>query len=230
MENKMINIAVDGTCGSGKSSASKLLAQRLGFIYVNTGAMYRAYAYFLFVIKEINEENVNFGDCVNLLKQTNFIFNGDEVFVEVDNQMVDLSVVIRLDNTALLASKIAQNTQIRDFATFQQRKIAQEHNVVMDGRDIGTVVMVDAFIKFYFETSVEIRANRRFKQNKELGIDADYNKIYAEIEERDYADKNRLVAPLKPADDAIIIHNDQMNVEQCVNLMEQIYNNKLLAK
>lgn len=100
---------------------------------------------------------------------------------------------------------------ICDFATSQQRAIASTYDVVMDGRDIGTVVIVDAFIKFYLETSVEIRAKRRFKQNQELKIEADYNKIYAEIQARDDADKNRALAPLKPAEGAVIIHNDQMN-------------------
>ncbi|KEZ23338.1 (d)CMP kinase [Ureaplasma diversum] len=223
MDSKTISIAVDGPSGSGKSSASKVLAQRLGFLYVNTGAMYRAYAYFLFVIKQIDQQNIDFAFCVDLLKATKFTFNGDDVFVEVNNQTIDLSLEIRLDSTALLASKIAQNVLIRDFATAQQRKIAEQFSVVMDGRDIGTVVLVDAFVKFYLETSVEIRANRRFKQNQELGIESDYEKIYNEILERDNADKTRAIAPLKPATDALIIYNDGMNVEQCVDVMHKYY-------
>lgn len=209
---KYINIAIDGPSGSGKSSASKKLAEQLGFVYVNTGAMYRAYAYFL---KDYQKDiSKNQQEVINLLDSNKFVFDGDTVLL--NNQ--DISDIIRSCEVALIASKVAQIPFIRDYATNQQRMIAKNNHVVMDGRDIGTIVLKDADLKIFLDTSVEERARRRVLQNQDIEK-LDFNKVLKEIQERDDADRNRAIAPLKPAQDAHVIYNDGMNLETCVNYL-----------
>lgn len=209
---KYINIAIDGPSGSGKSSASKKLAEQLGFVYVNTGAMYRAYAYFL---KDYQKDiSKNQQEVINLLDSNKFVFDGDTVLL--NNQ--DISDIIRSCEVALIASKVAQIPFIRDYATNQQRMIAKNNHVVMDGRDIGTIVLKDADLKIFLDTSVEERARRRVLQNQDIEK-LDFNKVLKEIQERDDADRNRAIAPLKPAQDAYVIYNDGMNLETCVNYL-----------
>lgn len=211
---KKYSIAIDGPSGSGKSSAAKLLAHKLGFLYVNTGAMYRAYAYYL---NELNLNNSLDEEWIDALKKANFVFEGDNVFVNDK----DISEIIRYNNIANLASVFSQNKKIREYATNQQRLLAQNNNVVMDGRDIGTIVLVDADLKIYLNTSIEERAKRRLLQNQNLDNNS-YETIYNEIKLRDENDMNRAIAPLKKADDAIEIFNDGMNLEQCVDELMKI--------
>lgn len=211
---KKYSIAIDGPSGSGKSSAAKLLAHKLGYLYVNTGAMYRAYAYYL---NELNLNNSLDKEWIDALKKANFVFEGDNVFVNGK----DISEIIRYNNIANLASVFSQNKKIREYATNQQRLLAQNNNVVMDGRDIGTIVLVDADLKIYLNTSIEERAKRRLLQNQNLDNNS-YETIYNEIKLRDENDMNRAIAPLKKADDAIEIFNDGMNLEQCVDELMKI--------
>lgn len=217
---KYINVAIDGPSGSGKSTAAKELANKLGFLYINTGLMYRAYAYFL------NENNLDINTnetaCIEAIKNARFIFNGDDV--KIDDQ--DVSYILRSNDVAMLASVVAANAKIRDLATNEQRKIASENNVVMDGRDIGSIVLVDADLKFYLNTSIQTRAKRRLAQNKDIEK-LDYESIYNDIKERDYRDMTRDIAPLKKAIDAIEIFNDNMNLDQCVAHLYEIYLNKI---
>ncbi|MCV3734467.1 (d)CMP kinase [Ureaplasma miroungigenitalium] len=214
-----IKIAIDGPSGSGKSSAAKLLAAKLNFVYINTGNMYRTYAYVLNehdLLSKIKptmtaSEEQQITDFLDLQK---IVFDGDDV--HYNDQ--DISEIVRKNEVANLASKVAQNVCIRNYATNKQRLLADMNNTVMDGRDIGTVVLTNADLKIYLNTKIETRAQRRLEQNK--GIDnQDYQTIYDEIKKRDELDMTRALAPLKKADDALEIYNDGMNVEQCVDYL-----------
>ncbi|MCV3743561.1 (d)CMP kinase [Ureaplasma sp. ES3154-GEN] len=222
-----IKIAIDGPSGSGKSSAAKLLAAKLNFLYVNTGNMYRTYAYvlqengLLDLINDQLDESLQ-TKIKTFLDNQEIIFSGDDVFVNG----LDISEIVRRNETANLASIVAQNAFIRTYATNKQREMADSQNTVMDGRDIGTVVLVNADLKIYLNTKIETRAQRRFEQNQ--GIDnQDYQTIYNEIKLRDEKDMHRPLAPLKKADDAIEVFNDGMNVEQCVDYLLTIVNEQL---
>lgn len=217
---KYISIAIDGPSGSGKSTAAKELAKKLGFLYINTGLMYRAYAYFLSINKL--DINVNEMDCINAIKNANFIFNGDNVKIN-DN---DVSLILRSNDVAMIASVVSANEKIRDLATNEQRRIASENNVVMDGRDIGSIVLTNADLKFYLNTGIQTRAKRRLFQNKDIE-NLDYESIYNDIKERDHRDMTRKIAPLKKANDAVEIFNDNMKLDECVQHLYEIYLKKI---
>ncbi|WP_303923363.1 (d)CMP kinase [Ureaplasma parvum] len=217
---KYISIAIDGPSGSGKSTAAKELAKKLGFLYINTGLMYRAYAYFLSINKL--DINVNEIDSINAIKNADFIFNGDNVKINGK----DVSLILRSNDVAMIASVVSANEKIRNLATNEQRRIASENNVVMDGRDIGSIVLTNADLKFYLNTSIQTRAKRRLFQNKDIE-NLDYESIYNDIKERDRRDMTRKIAPLKKANDAVEIFNDNMKLDECVQHLYEIYLKKI---
>lgn len=217
---KYISIAIDGPSGSGKSTAAKELAKKLGFLYINTGLMYRAYAYFLSINKL--GINVNEIDSINAIKNADFIFNGDNVKINGK----DVSLILRSNDVAMIASVVSANEKIRNLATNEQRRIASENNVVMDGRDIGSIVLTNADLKFYLNTSIQTRAKRRLFQNKDIE-NLDYESIYNDIKERDRRDMTRKIAPLKKANDAVEIFNDNMKLDECVQHLYEIYLKKI---
>lgn len=212
----MISIAIDGPGGAGKSTIAKALAKKLGFIYVDTGALYRAIGLYM----------INNGvDLKNAAAVTEKL---DEVKVELKyvngEQRVllcgdDVSEDIRKPEVSMAASDVSAIPAVRDFLLGLQRKMASENNVIMDGRDIGTVVLPNAQIKLFLTASAEERAMRRYKELIEKGKKVEYETVYKELCERDYQDSHREVAPLKPADDSTIIDTTGNDLEKSVQVL-----------
>lgn len=212
----MISISIDGPGGAGKSTIAKALAKKLSFIYVDTGALYRAIGLYM----------INNGvDLKNAAAVTEKL---DEVKVELKyvngEQRVllcgdDVSEDIRKPEVSMAASDVSAIPAVRDFLLGLQRKMASENNVIMDGRDIGTVVLPNAQIKLFLTASAEERAMRRYKELIEKGKKVEYETVYKELCERDYQDSHREVAPLKPADDSTIIDTTGNNLEKSVQVL-----------
>ncbi len=195
-------IAIDGPAGSGKSTIAKLLAKELGFTYIDTGAMYRAVA---LKIKRLGIDPDNKESVINVLKKTDIkLKTNKEVKVFLDGE--DVSSLIRTEEIGKIASKIARYPEVRKILVKMQRKIGEEaKNAVIEGRDTGTVIFPDADIKIFMTAKPEVRAERRYKELKEKGLNVSYEEILKEIIERDKLDTTRKDSPLKPAADAIIL-------------------------
>lgn len=205
------NIAIDGPSAAGKSTIAKLLAKRLGFTHIDTGAMYRCVAY---MCKKLNIDIENEDEIAKMMEQLNIAFDElGNVFINGD----DVSTLIRTNDISMLTSKISAYPKVRAILTTLQQKMAQAQGFILDGRDIGTVVLPDAKCKIYMIASVKARADRRFKEYQNKGIEANYDEIYQDIEKRDYQDMNRSSAPLKKADDAIEIDTSNLSIEEVVN-------------
>ena len=210
----MINVAIDGPAGAGKSTVAKAAAKKLGFIYVDTGALYRTVGVNALRKgidpKDAEEVKATLDDIDVSL---GFVDGSQHVFLNGE----DVSEEIRLPASSMAASAVSAIPEVREFLLSLQRDIAKKNNCLMDGRDIGTVILPDAQHKFFFTASAEIRADRRFKELKEKGIPADYETVLAEIKERDYNDSHRETAPLKQADDAVLIDSSYMTIEEAVD-------------
>ena len=201
-----INIAVDGPAGAGKSSIARDVAEEIGYIYVDTGALYRSIALYSIENKLDNESLVNSLDKINI--RLEFIDKCQHVFLN-DN---DVSDKIRTPEVSMGASKVSAIPEVREFLFGLQKKIAAENNIIMDGRDIGTVVLPDADLKVFLTASAEERANRRFKEMIDSSIS--YEQVLEEIKQRDYNDMHRDVAPLKQAEDAVLLDTTGMTIEE----------------
>ncbi|MBS6314395.1 MAG: (d)CMP kinase [Oscillospiraceae bacterium] len=201
-----INIAVDGPAGAGKSSIARAVAEEIGYIYVDTGALYRSIALYSIENKLDNESLVNSLDKINI--RLEFIDKCQHVFLN-DN---DVSDKIRTPEVSMGASKVSAIPEVREFLFGLQKKIAAENNIIMDGRDIGTVVLPDADLKVFLTASAEERANRRFKEMIDSSIS--YEQVLEEIKQRDYNDMHRDVAPLKQAEDAVLLDTTGMTIEE----------------
>ncbi len=216
----MISIALDGPAGAGKSTVAKGVAKELGYIYVDTGALYRTVG--LHFIRKGIDTNLNC-DIENELKQISvdikFIDNEQRVFLNGE----DFSKEIRTPEASMMASAVSAKPPVRAFLLEMQRKLARENNVLMDGRDIGTVVLPDATLKFFVTASAEERANRRYKELIEKGMQVEYKTVYDDIVTRDYNDSHREIAPLKPAEDSIMFDTTGMTLEESIaNLSSMI--------
>lgn len=215
----MINVAIDGPAGAGKSSIARKVSKELGFIYVDTGALYRTVA-----VKVLNcgftAENVS--EIENLLDST---VVGIE-FIEGEQRMildsVDVTDKIRMPEISMLASSVSAIPAVRAYLLNTQRRLAKENNVIMDGRDIGTVVLPDANVKIFLTASPEDRATRRFDELIAKGVDVKYEDVLEDIKTRDYNDSHRAVAPLKPAEDSIYVETTGNTFEQSVELLKGI--------
>ena len=216
----VFRIAIDGPSGAGKSTVAKALAKRLGFVQVDTGAMYRSVGLYIFrcgiapddaeaVIPQLENINIDLG----------FSDEGQRVYLNGE----DVSDKIRQNEISMYASKVSAIPAVRAFLLEMQRKIAREHSVVMDGRDIGTVVLPDAELKIFQTASVRERAKRRYLELTEKGQTVDLETIKKEIEERDYNDSHRATAPCIPADDAVIIDNSNITIEENVAMITALY-------
>lgn len=216
-----INIAVDGPSGAGKSSVADILAKKLNYIHLDTGAMYRGVAY-----KAMNN-NIALDDekrLIDMLEKTSIVLNSDnDVFID------DLKVTefIRTNEMSMAASNVSKLPKIREKLVEMQQNIAKSKGYILDGRDIGTVVLKDAEVKIYLNASPLIRAQRRQKQNKEKGIYNDLDTLVKEIENRDFQDMNRSASPLCKADDAIEIDASYINLEEVVDLILLEVNKKI---
>ena len=220
----MISIALDGPAGAGKSTVAKGAAKALGFIYVDTGALYRTVG--LKFIREGFDTTLNC-DIESVLKtieiDIKFIDGTQHVFLNGE----DVSDEIRTPEASMMASAVSAKPPVRAFLLEMQRKLARENNVLMDGRDIGTVVLPDATLKFFVTASVEERADRRYRELKEKGMDVKYEDIYKDIETRDYNDSHREIAPLKPAEDSIIFDTTGNTLQQSIDKLLEIINERL---
>ena len=211
----MSSIAIDGPAGAGKSSIAKALSKRLGYIYIDTGAMYRAVALF-FV-----ENNISDGAdsrIESLLEKLEISIKYEDGAQKVILNGEDVTGKLRLEEIGKLASKFSAIGSVREKLVALQRKLAQKENVVMDGRDIGTVVLPNADLKIYLSASSKVRAKRRYLELLEKGhTDLDINDIEDEIIKRDEADMNREISPLKQADDAYYLDSSDMTLEEVVS-------------
>lgn len=223
----VIWIAIDGPAGSGKSTIANTLLRNLdNFIHINTGLMYRALAYFFDKHNiDINSEEQR----IKALKKFEVLIDNDHVFIIDDGIKEDITIAVQDTQIAKLTSLISTFPEVRSKLVFLQREIAKNKNVIMDGRDIGTVVLSDADLKIYLDASIKKRAERRYKQLKNLNleIEPDVNVIEAEIYQRDYNDINRALGPLKKAQDAIVVNTDNMTVNECVDKILDLLKNKL---
>ncbi|MCL2053547.1 MAG: (d)CMP kinase [Oscillospiraceae bacterium] len=214
-----INIAIDGPSGAGKSSISKKVAALLGFIYVDTGALYRAVAYHV-ISKEIPPKNESavIQELPKIKPELRFIDGSQHVFLNG----ADVSEKIRTPEISMGASDVSAIPAVRDFLFELQRSIARENNVIMDGRDIGTVVLPNADLKIYLTASAEERARRRHLELTEKGDKSSFDEVLADVNKRDYNDMNRKTAPLKQADDAVLADTTKLDFDEAVDLILKI--------
>lgn len=219
----MIHIAIDGPAGAGKSSVAKTLAKKLGIIYVDTGALYRAVGYYAFthgIDKSDNERIISFLPDISIeLKYSDGIQN---VFLNGEN----LGDRIRQPEISLYASAVSAIPEVRAFLLSTQREIAASNSVVMDGRDIGTVILPDAEVKIFMTASPEERARRRFEELRAAGKDVTYEEVYNDMILRDANDATRAIAPAVPAEDAVIFDNTGFTVDDSVNAVIEIIRSK----
>ncbi len=218
------NIAIDGPAGAGKSTIARAVASKLGFIYVDTGALYRSIG--LYCLNN-NIETTDRTEVERILPdisvQLKYI-NGTQRVILNDN---DVSEEIRKPECSMAASNVSAIPVVREFLFELQRKMARENDVIMDGRDIGTVILPDAEVKIFLTASPEERANRRFKELIEKGNNPDYDELLKEINQRDYNDMHREIAPLKQADDAILFDTTTLGKDEVVDELLKIISGKL---
>ncbi|WP_455684149.1 (d)CMP kinase [Thomasclavelia sp.] len=213
---KKISIAIDGPSAAGKSSIAKIVAKKLDYIYIDTGAMYRCVGYYCLQ----NNIDLNNETAVSAaLKNIKITMDSDNHVYLNDH---DVSNEIRQDEVSMSASLVSSYQDVREFLVKQQRQMANIGGVILDGRDIGTVVLPDAKLKIYQNASVETRAKRRYLENKQRGLAADLETIKKDIEQRDYQDMNRKISPLKKAEDAIVLDTSNLSIEEVVNEVLQL--------
>lgn len=205
------NLAIDGPAGAGKSTIAKRIAKQMGFIYVDTGAMYRAMGLYL-MRQGINPEETDkiSKECVNA--QISIEYQDGEQVVLLNGENVN--GLIRTEEVSRMASLTSANPAVRAAMLDLQRNLAKTQDVVMDGRDIGTNILPDADVKIYLTASVETRAKRRFDELQAKGQECDLTKIQEDIRARDHRDMTRETAPLKQADDAVLVDSSDMNIEE----------------
>lgn len=216
-----MQIAIDGPASAGKSTIAKLIAKNLNFVYCDTGAMYRT------VTLLAKKHNVGYGDNLNILKlmsehRIHFLNKEDGQHVYLDDE--DVSDDIRTEEITNNVSQVSAIKEVRTQLVQMQRDLANDCDIVMDGRDIGTTVLPKAEVKIFLIASVEVRAQRRFKENVERGINTPLKELQDEIAARDYKDSHREISPLKKADDAIEVDTSDMTIEQVVKRVTEIVN------
>ena len=205
---KRVVVAIDGPAAAGKSTISKLVAKSLGFTYIDTGAMYRAFTSYV-IDKGVDPKNEK--ECIKLIPEVDIVLYPDG---KVMCSGKDVTRVIREQKVSSNVSYIASYKDIRLALVELQRKMAESQSVVMDGRDIGTYVLPNADVKIFMVASVKERADRRFKENMEKGIPCTYEEIVEDVEKRDRIDSSRAFAPLKPAEDSILLDTSLLSIEQ----------------
>jgi cytidylate kinase len=213
------NIAIDGPAGAGKSTIAKTLAKELGYVYVDTGAMYRALAYFFLQqgIEKDDEDAIS--EAVQRADVTIRYEDGaQQVLLNGEN----VTAYLRTEQVGNMASATSVYGAVRTKLVALQQKLARTSDVIMDGRDIGTCVLPDAQVKIYLTASVETRAKRRFDELTAKGEPADLPEIAADIEDRDYRDMHRELSPLKQAEDAVLVDSSHMSIDQVVTRIMQI--------
>lgn len=213
----MINVAIDGPAGAGKSTISRAAAKELGFIYIDTGALYRTVG--LNALRTgadlDSAESVAATLTDDLKVELRFIDGEQRMFLNSE----DVSLAIRTPEASMAASKVSAVPAVREYLFDLQKKLAQENNCIMDGRDIGTVVLPDAKVKIFLTASPESRAKRRYDELCEKGMDVSFEDVLADMKQRDYNDSHREIAPLRPAKDAILLDTSGFELERSVALI-----------
>jgi len=220
----MINIAIDGPAGAGKSTLARCAAQELGFVYVDTGALYRAVALYM-IQRGIDVTNaVAVSAALTGVDVELRYVNGEQrVYLCGEN----VSAVIRTPEVSMAASNVSAIAKVREFLFDLQQDIAAKNNVIMDGRDIGTVVLPEAQVKIFLTASPEERAKRRYDELVEKGENVDFDEVLADVKQRDYNDSNRAIAPLKPAADSIVVDTTGRSHLQSNTILLDTIKNKL---
>ncbi len=218
------SIAIDGPAGAGKSTIAKKAANELGYIYVDTGALYRAIGYYMATngIETTSDSEVT-PELKNVKVELRFVEGAQRVFLNGD----DVSEKIRTPQMSMYASNVSAIPSVREFLFDLQRDIANSNNIIMDGRDIGTVVLPNADVKIFLTASPTARAKRRYDEHINKGETVNFDKILEEIKLRDYNDSNREIAPLKQADDAILIDTTEIDLEDSIKLVIDTITQKL---
>ncbi len=222
---KTVSIAIDGPAGAGKSTIAKMLAAELGYHYVDTGAIYRTVAYFLDLLG-ISPKDAD--GVERYLDELTVAIEYDETGKQhmIMNGM-DVSDEIRTQDISQKASLVSAHKIVRDMLLDMQRDVARKHNVIMDGRDIGTVVLPKATVKIFLTASAEERARRRTQELTAKGQKADYAQTLKDIQQRDYQDSHRAIAPLKQASDAVLVDTSQLDIPQVVETIKKIVGEKV---
>ena len=221
---KYISVAIDGPAGAGKSTIAKRVARELGWLYVDTGAIYRTVGYHMSLMGIGPKDKDGIERCI------------DDVNIQIDYQadgvqhMIlngqDVTELIRSPEMSMMASGVSAQSCVRDYLLEMQRSLARTHNVVMDGRDIGTVVLPHAQVKIFLTASAEVRADRRFKELTAKGEQVKYEDVYVDIVKRDEQDMNRKIAPLKCAEDAELLDCSYLSIDQVVAEVKAIVRKK----
>ena len=218
------NIAIDGPAGAGKSTIAKKLAADLGYVYVDTGAMYRAMAYyFLQNHIDASDEQAIAAACPKVDVTIQYTGGEQQVILNGEN----VTAFLRREEVGNMASVSSANPEVRAHLLKLQRTLAKENDVVMDGRDIGTTILPDAEVKIFLTASPETRANRRYLELTEKGETCDMNEILKTIIERDVRDMNRAVSPLKQAEDAVLVDSSEMGIDEVVEKILSVYREKV---
>lgn len=219
-----INIAIDGPAGAGKSTIAKTAAARLGYIYVDTGALYRTVGVFALRGKTDLSDARQIEKLLPRLSVTIKFIDGEQhVFLNGE----DVSEEIRLPEAGAAASQVSAVPAVREFLFGLQKKLARENDVIMDGRDIGSVVLPDAQVKIFLTASAEERAKRRVRQLAEKGVIRDYKEILSEIEQRDYRDSHRDIAPLVKTQDAVLVDTSDCGLDESVERVIKVINDRI---
>ena len=211
-----LNIAIDGPSAAGKSTIAKRLAKKMNYIHLDTGAMYRCIAY------KALQENIDLQDEENISKMIDRtairLTAQGQVFLD-EKEMKDL---IRTNEVSMATSKVSQLKTVREKLVERQQKMAEDKGVIMDGRDIGTVVLPNAEVKIFLTASAEARAQRRYDENVSKGISSDYEQLVREIAQRDKQDTERKNSPLRKADDAVCVDSSNMSIDEVVETIEAL--------
>lgn len=220
----MVSVAIDGPAGAGKSTLARRLAAELGYIYVDTGAMYRAIGLYALRAGKDPKDNAAVDALLPEIELRLASIAGEQHIYLKDE---DVSTAIRTEQAGMAASAVGANPAVRAFLLDLQRSMAKKQDVLMDGRDIGTVVLPDADLKIFLTASPEERARRRFNEMKDKGMDVEFGPLLEEIKQRDYNDSHRAIAPLKQAQDAVLVDTTENTLEESIARVEALARERL---
>lgn len=215
----MISVAIDGPSGAGKSTLAKRLAKELGYLYVDTGAMYRAIG--LYALRQgvdPKDEAAVTALLPRIQIELRYVDGAQRVLLCGE----DVSEAIRAENVGMATSAVSAHPPVRAFLLELQRGMARTHDILMDGRDIGTVILPGATVKIFLTASAEARADRRFKELQDKGVDTDYETVLEDIRRRDYQDSHRATAPLRQAEDAVLVDTSEMDLEESFQALKSL--------
>ena len=220
----MISVAIDGPAGAGKSTLARRLAADLGYIYVDTGAMYRTIGLYALRAGKDPKDNAAVDALLPEIELRLASIAGEQHIYLKDE---DVSTAIRTEEAGMAASAVGANPEVRAFLLDLQRNMAKTQNILMDGRDIGTVVLPNATAKIFLTAAPEARAKRRWKEYQEKGVNVSFEEVLEDVKKRDYQDTHREAAPLKQAEDAVLLDTSDLNFEQSLDAMKKIIAEKV---